>query len=219
MRFHKKVAEVDRQRILRAIGDIKKHGAPQHIETAEFIEQADVLIYVGPADEVGGSGSVAFHDVEGVIKAIKSGNLTSYEAARYIKLNLARETIDTGGQQGIEGTFVHEGKHLRDFARMVESFSAVEDDAHFDPTGFQLELSAHMTSAFYMLRRGGAFIDEALSLGLLEKNGEKVSVSDEGIRNRLKNNYGLSEATPGPRVSERFSDRIKPRRKKFLGLI
>ena len=218
MKFHEDITPEDRARVLRAIKDIKKHGDEQHRETAEFLEDSDALLFIGPATEVGGSGSVGIYEAKAAAKAIKEGSITAFEAARFIRMNLARETIDTGGQRGIEGTFVHEGKHLRDFALMMETLSRGDKDKIFDPTAFHLERSAHITSAFYMIRRGGEFVDEGLSLGLLEQNGDDIAVSRQGILGRLKNNYGLSEETPGPRLSQRSTPKLKIRRKKILGI-
>ena len=219
MRFHENITPEDRARVLQAIKDIKKHGDSQHVETAEFMENSEMLLFIGPATEVGGSGSVGIYEPKAAAKAIKEGNVSLYEAARFIRMNLARETIDTGGQRGIEGTFVHEGKHLRDFALMIETLSTGDKSKVFDPTAFHLEHSAHLTSAFYVMRRGGEFVDEGLSLGLLEQNGDDIAVSDRGILDRLKNQYGLSEETPGPRLSERCTPKLKLRRKKILGII
>lgn len=218
MRFHEDITPEDKVRVLRAIEDIKKHGDDQHVETAEFLENSDCLLFIGPANEVGGSGSVGIYEGEAAAAAIKDGDIEAIDAARFVRMNLARETIDTGGQRGIEGTFVHEGKHLRDFALMIETLSKGDEDKVFNPTAFHLERSAHITSAFYMMRRGGEFVDEGLSLGLLEQNGDDVAVSKQGILDRLKNNYGLSEEIPGPRLSERCTPALKMRRKKFLGL-
>jgi hypothetical protein len=213
MKLHRDIMPEDRARVLQAIKDIKKHGDDQHRETAEFLEGSEVLLFIGPANEVGGSGSVCIEDRDMTQNAIDHGNLTLEIAAHFVRMNLARETIDTGGQRGIEGTFVHEGKHLRDFARMIVTFSAGDKDEFFDPTAFHLEHSAHITSAFYLMRRGGEFIDEGLDLGLLEKNGSDIAVSKQGILDRLKNNYGLSDETPGPRLSERCSPPLEPRAK------
>jgi hypothetical protein len=212
MKFHQNITPEDHARVLKAIKDIKKHGDEQHRETAEFLERCDALLFIGPATEVGGSGSVCIPDRGVTQRAIDEGNLTLEKAAGCIRMNLARETIDTGGQRGIEGTFVHEGKHLRDFALMIRTFSDGGDP--FDPTVFHLEHSAHITSGFYLMRRGGEFTEEGLSLGLLEKNDGDISVSQRGILDRLKNNYGLSKETPGSRISQFCSPKLEARRKK-----
>jgi hypothetical protein len=200
VKFHQDITPEDHARVLKAIKDIKKHGDGQHRKTAEFLERCDALLFIGPAAEVGGSGSVCIPDRGVTQRAIDRGNLTLERAASCIRMNLARETIDTGGQRGIEGTFVHEDKHLRDFALMIRTFSDGRD--LFDPTVFHLEHSAHITSGFYLMRRGGEFAEEGLSLGLLEKNGGDISVSQRGILDRLKNNYGLSKEAPGSRISQ-----------------
>jgi hypothetical protein len=212
MRFHESITPEDHARVLQAIESIKKYGDTQHAETAGFLETCDALLFIGPANEVGGSGSVGIYESEAANKAIRKGNLSLHEASRFIRMNLARETIDGGGQRGIEGTFVHEGKHLRDFAMMIATFSGEDKCKYFDPTAFQLELSAHITASFYLLRRGGEFAQEGLQLGVLEERDGRVVLSDRGIRERLRNGYGLSEETPGPRASERWTPVIESRK-------
>ena len=218
MIFHKNVPTEDRERITRALRDIKKFGDKFHRETAEFIEKNDIVVYLDLAEKVGGSGSVQLNSQRAARKAVAKGKLKVAEAASYVRLNIARETIDTGGQQGIEGTFVHEGKHARDFALMLSTFSSGVEETIFNPTAFQREYSAHITAAFYLMRRGGNYAKEGINLGLLYKASEKISVNPKGIRARLKNNYGLTEKTPGELLSTCSYPEIKIPRKKFLGI-
>lgn len=218
MRFDESVPAADRRRILEALQDIKSYGNTQQRAIAKFIEDTDISIYLGLAEKVGGSGSVYIDRIIGVNWAISRGAISISEAAKFIRLNIARETIDTGGQQGIEGTFVHEGKHAADFALMISTFSKGDEQKYFDPTAFQREYSAHLTSAFYLMRRGGAYTEEGVALGLLHQNDGKISVSRKGIRARLRNNYGLTPDTPGKRLSELSFPNIAPRGTKIWGL-
>ncbi|MFH4259075.1 hypothetical protein WAJ21_21910, partial [Acinetobacter baumannii] len=81
--------------------------------------------------------------------------------------------IDTGGQRGCEGTFVHEGRHAYDFATVIESYSnaAVNPLSVFDPTLFELEWEAHRTSGEYMLNIGRSdYLDEGIGLMILGHN-------------------------------------------------
>ncbi|MCB1025819.1 MAG: hypothetical protein KDB79_15600, partial [Acidobacteria bacterium] len=149
MRFHENVPELDRRRINQALEDIETYGDRFHFDTVKFIRDTDLVIYLDIASKVGGSGSVQLDDPAGARKAVKAGGLEVFDAARYVRLNIARETIDTGGQRGIEGTFVHEGKHARDFALMLSTFSKGIEEKIFNPTAFQREYSAHLTAALY----------------------------------------------------------------------
>ncbi|NNE99777.1 MAG: hypothetical protein HKN25_12220 [Pyrinomonadaceae bacterium] len=218
MIFHENVSDEDRKKIEKALADIKKFGDGFHNQTAEFIEENEIVIYVDSAERVGGSGSVQLNDPRAARRAVAGRNLEVGSAARYVRLNLARETIDAGGQQGIEGTFVHEGKHARDFALMLSTFSKGIEEKVFNPTAFQREYSAHLTAAFYLLRRGESYVKEGISLGILYDNGQTIMVNRKGIRSRLKNNYGLTKATPGDLLNTCSSPRIRLPRKKFLGI-
>ena len=218
MIFHENVPTEDRKRIERALEDIGEFGDKFHRQTAEFIKENDIVIYLDIADKVGGSGSVQLNDQRAARKAVANGDLGLRDAAKYVRLNIARETIDTGGQQGIEGTFVHEGKHARDFALMLSSFSRGIEKKIFNPTAFQREYSAHLTAAFYLMRRGDSYVKEGINLGLLYKNGEKMSVNKKGIRSRLQNNYGLTKDTPGDLLNTCSYPKIRVPRKKFLGI-
>lgn len=201
MIFHERVPDIDRQRIKQALDDIKKYGDNFQGDIANFIEDTGIIIYLGLAENVGGSGSVQLNDQKAARRAVQEGDLSFENAAKYVRLNIARETIDTGGQRGIEGTFVHEGKHAMDFAMMLSTFSKGVEKKIFNPTAYQREYSAHLTAALYLKRRGGEYTDEGISLGLLYDDGENVSVNRKGIRSRLKNNYGLTEETPGARLN------------------
>jgi len=218
MIFHENVPTKDRKRIESALESIKKFGTKFHRQTAKFVRENDVVIYLDLAEKIGGSGSVQLNDQRAARKAVSRGNLNLSEAAKYVRMNIARETIDTGGQQGIEGTFVHEGKHARDFALMLSSFSKGIENKVFNPTAFQREYSAHLTSAFYLMRRGGNYAKQGISLGLLYETGSRISVNKKGIRSRLKNNYGLTEETPGDLLNTCSYPKIQVPRKKFLGI-
>lgn len=218
MKFDESVPGEDRQRIQRALEDIKTFGNSRQRATAKFIEETEISIHLGLAEKVGGSGSVYIDRIIAVNWAISRGALSIAEASAYIRLNIARETIDTGGQQGIEGTFVHEGKHAADFALMIASFSRGDEKKYFDPTAFQREYSAHLTAAFYLMRRGGEYTVEGVGLGLLHYKDGKISVNRKGIRARLRHNYGLTPDTPGKRLSELSFPRIAPRGTKLWGI-
>ena len=128
---------------------------------------------------------------------------------------LAGETIDTGGQRGCEGTFVHEGRHAYDFAQMISSYSDADVNplSIFDPTLYELELEAHKISGDYMICVGrDEYIEEGLGLMILGRKDviEPCFVDDTGIHKRLCDSYGLSpDGNQGPRASELFGLRPK----------
>jgi hypothetical protein len=218
MKFDVSVPTEDQQRILRALQDIKNYGNLRQRTVAAFIEETEISIHLGLAKKVGGSGSVVIDRIIAANWSISRGELSVREAAKFIRLSIARETIDTGSQQGIEGTFVHEGKHALDFATMISRFSHGDEKKYFDPTAFQREYSAHLTSAFYLMRRGGEYSEEGVGLGVLHRNGGGISVNRKGIRARLRNNYGLTPDTPGRRLSELSFPNIAPRGTKLWGI-
>lgn len=220
MIFHESVPDVDRQRIKQALDDIKKYGDNLQKLIANFIEDTGIIIYLDIASKVGGSGSVQLNEQNAARNAVSEGNLEFEEAAQFVRLNIARETIDTGGQRGIEGTFVHEGKHAMDFAMMLSTFSKGIERKIFNPTAFQREYSAHLTSALYLMRRGGDYTQEGISLGLLYQDSDgRIIVNRKGIRARLINNYGLSLETPGNRLNTASYPKIRVPRKKWFGII
>ncbi len=218
MIFDESVPETDRNRIHQALDDIEHHGDRFHKRVSRFIRSSDLNVYLGTAKNVGGSGSVRLADQWGARRAVGSGGLAMFDAAAYVRLNIARETIDTGGQRGIEGTFVHEGKHAMDFAMMLATFSSAAEEKIFNPTAFQRELSAHLTSAFYLRLRGGEYAEEGIGLGLLEVRQGELSVSTSGIRKRLAQNYGLTPETPGRTLDTASFPRIRPAGKRWFGL-
>ena len=91
----------------------------------------------------------------GVINPIKTNykmateRISLREALGEIYIAIAEETIDTGGQRGCEGTFVHEGRHAYDFSQTLESLSNADINpiGIFDPTLYELEWEAHKPPA------------------------------------------------------------------------
>jgi hypothetical protein len=218
MIFDESVPDADRERINKALDDIEDHGDPFHKRVSRFIRTSRLNIFLNTAKEIGGSGSVRLSDQWGARRAVRTGELAMFDAAGFVRLNIARETIDTGGQRGIEGTFVHEGKHALDFALMLSSFSTAGKEKIFNPTAFQREFSAHLTSAFYLRLRGGEYAEEGIGLGLLEVREGELSVSVSGIRKRLAQNYGLTPETPGRTLDTASFPKIKPPRRKWFGI-
>ena len=218
MIFHQKIPDIDRRGVVKGLDDIKKYGNSLHKKIADFIFQTDILIYLDVAAKVRGSGSVQLIDHKIARKEVLNKYLSEEEAAKFVQLNIARETIDTGGQRGIEGTFVHEGKHALDFAKMLSTFSTGIESKIYNPSAFQREYSAHLTSAFYLKRRGGEYAREGISLGLLFEIEGDLKVNIKGIRSRLKNNYNLSPENPGRNLNTATNPELSLKRTKFLGI-
>ena len=113
-----------------------------------------MLIRVRPVSETNASGSTGLIHRHSTNERIEEESLGLREAFGEIYIAIAEETIDTGGQRGCEGTFVHEGRHAYDFARTVSSFSDADVNplSVVDPTLYELELEAHKIAGDYMTR-------------------------------------------------------------------
>lgn len=198
MIFEEGIDEKYRKAVEDAVDTIIEKGNDAHRMVAGAIRDSDMLIRVAPVSEVNASG------VTGVISwwstngRIAKEKLTVTQALGEIYILLAKETIDAG-PRGIEGTFVHEGRHAYDFAQVIASFS--DSDLNplsvFDPTMYELEHAAHVAAGEYMLLiNKDEYIAEGLDLCILGQ-GEDGScfVWDEGIKARLHDGYNL---TPDP---------------------
>jgi hypothetical protein len=75
----------------------------------------------------------------------------------------------------------------------------------FDPTLYELEWKAHRTAGEYMLCIArDEYIEEGIELLILGREAERgCFLNEEGIKCRLRDNYGLTlDANPGARASE-----------------
>lgn len=195
MKFENGIARKHRTSIENALAAIVEQGNDDHRMVTDLILNSRMLVQVKPVSEVNASG------VTGVIspwrtRAKLDEPMELMEAMGEVYICIAEETIDTGGQRGCEGTFVHEGRHAYDFAQVIVSLSEADINplSVYDPPLYELERLAHRTSGEYMLCvNRGEYINEGLDLGILgrEATGE-CFVSDDGINLRLKNNYGLT---------------------------
>lgn len=196
MRFDKGIDKKYRKSVEDAFATIVAKGNDEHRHVMNEIQESDLLIRVQPVSEISASG------ITGVINSVKTNyklateRMSLREALGEIYIAIAEETIDTGGQRGCEGTFVHEGRHAYDFAQTIESFSNKDMNplGIFDPTLYELELAAHKTSGDYMLCIDKPeYIDEGLGLMILCREGDgPCTVSDDGINTRLRDSYGLA---------------------------
>ena len=190
-------------------------GNDLHREIAGLILESDMLVRIRPVSKINASGVTGLIDRGDTNDRIEDERLSVLEALGEVYIAIAEETIDTGGQRGCEGTFVHEGRHAYDFARMIESFSRADVNplSIFDPTLYELELEAHKISGDYMLCVGrDEYIEEGLGLMILGRKDAIAPcyVDDLGIHTRLANSYGLDPVkNPGPRASELLGLRQK----------
>lgn len=208
MKFDRNIDSKYRKSVDDAFATIIERGNNEHREVMSEILASDLLIRVQPVSEINASG------ITGVTSAIKTNyklateRLSLREALGEIYIAIAEETIDTGGQRGCEGTFVHEGRHAYDFAQTLESLSNADVNpiSIFNPTLYELELAAHKTSGDYMLCvNTGEYLDEGLQLMILCRGDDDGSctVSEEGINQRLRDSYGLTmDVKQGATASE-----------------
>jgi len=195
MKFDSGIAKKYRQSIDDAFATILEKGNDDHRGVARAILNSEMLIQVKPVREVKASG------VTGVLsprstRAKLDEPMGLIEALGEIYICMAQETIDNGGQRGCEGTLVHEGRHAYDFAQMLVSLADAEVNplSVFDPTLYELEWAAHNTSGEYMLCVSrDEYLNEGIDLGILGREASgQCFVSEDGIKLRLNNNYGLS---------------------------
>lgn len=215
MRFDRGIDKKYRTSIEAAFDAILADGNDMHRRIAKLILDSDMLVRVRPVSEVNASGVTGLVDTGDTNDRIEDERLGMLEAFGEIYIAIAEETIDTGGQRGCEGTFVHEGRHAYDFARTIASFSDADVNplSIFDPTLYELELEAHKTSGEYILCVGrDEYIAEGLDLLILGRDDDATPfyVNDIGIHTRLLNSYGLDPINnPGPRASELLGLRQK----------
>ncbi|MFM9904676.1 MAG: hypothetical protein ACKVQJ_08915 [Pyrinomonadaceae bacterium] len=196
MKFDRGIDKKYRQSIEDAFATILAKGNDFHRYMMNEIMESNMLVRVKPVAKINASG------ITGVINPVKTNyklateRISLREALGEIYIAIAEETIDTGGQRGCEGTFVHEGRHAYDFAQTLASLSNADMNpiGIFNPTLYELEWEAHKTAGDYMLCIDKPeYIDEGLQLMILHlgDNGS-CFVNDDGIRQRLRDSYGLA---------------------------
>ena len=196
MKFDSGVGKKYRQSVEDAFQTIIDKGNDLHREVMNGILKSEMLVRVKPVSEINASG------ITGLISSIKTNlrlateRLSLQDAFGEICISIAEETIDTGGQRGCEGTFVHEGRHAYDFARSITSFSNSDTNplGIFNPTLYELEWEAHQTAGKYMLCiNKPEYIDEGMQLMILGQAADgSYFVNDDGIKQRLRDSYGLT---------------------------
>lgn len=212
MRFDNGIDPKYRKSVEDAFAAIIKNGNDFHRYMMHEIIESEMLVRVHPVAKINASGVTgAINSVALNIKLLRE-RLSLREALGEIYIAIAEETIDTGGQRGCEGTFVHEGRHAYDFAQTIESLSNADMNpiGIFNPTLYELELAAHKTAGDYMLCVDKKdYLDEGLQLMILCQEGGKCEVSDDGIVRRLNESYGLAlDGNQGALASEMIGIRV-----------
>lgn len=207
MKFVSSVGKKYRKSVEDAFEAIAGNGNDQHRRIADLILDSNMLIRVLPVAKVNASGVTGLVDVGETNDKIEDERISLREAFDEIYITIAEETIDTGGQRGCEGTFVHEGRHAFDFAQTIASFSDADVNplSIFDPSLYELEWEAHRTSGEFMMCIARAeYIEEGIQLMILGSDAERgCFLNDDGIICRLRESYGLTaDVNPGPRASE-----------------
>ena len=214
MRFDKGIDNKYRKSVEDAFEVIISKGNDLQKEIAGQILESELLVRVQPVSKVKASGVTGLIDAGGTNDRIADERLSVREALGEIYIAIAEETIDTGGQRGCEGTFVHEGRHAYDFAQAISSFSDADVNplSVFDPTLYELELEAHRISGDYMLCIAlDEYIEEGIGLMILGRDVDRgCFLNENGINQRLSESYNLEPiSNPGPRASELLGLRMK----------
>jgi hypothetical protein len=195
MIFEEGIDEKYRKAVEDAVTTIIDKGNDSHRTVAKAIRDSEMLIRVEPVSEVNASGVTGVVNWWSTNRLIAKEKLTVDQALAQIYIMIAMETIDAG-PRGIEGTFVHEGRHAYDFAQVIASFS--DSDLNplsvFDPTLYELELAAHIAAGEYMLLvNKDEYIAEGLDLLILGRDATGAAqLWDEGIKTRLRDSYNLT---------------------------
>jgi len=195
MKFEEGIDSKYRKAVEDAVETIIEKGNDSHRTVAGAIRDSEMLVRVEPVSEVNASGVTGVINWWSTNRRIANEKLTVNQALGQIYILIAKETIDAG-PRGVEGTFVHEGRHAYDFARVIASFS--DSDLNplsvFDPTLYELELAAHIAAGEYMLLVDkDEYIAEGLDLLILGRDAAGAAqLWDEGIRTRLRDSYNLT---------------------------
>ena len=140
MKFDNGIDKKYRRSVEDAFATMIEKGNDFHRHMMDEILESNMLVRVKPVSKINASG------ITGVINPVKTNyrlstrRLSLREALGEIYIAVAEETIDTGGQRGCEGTFVHEGRHAYDFAQTIESLSNAGTNpiGIFNPTLYEL---------------------------------------------------------------------------------
>ncbi len=213
MKFDKGIEKKHRDSIDKAIETIVEKGDDFHRHMMNEFFESEMLIRVEPVAKINASG------VTGVINAVMTNvrmareRLSLRDALAEIYICIAAETIGDGFQRGVEGTFVHEGRHAYDFAQTLESLSNADMNpiGIFDPNLYEMEWEAHLNAGRWMLCINKPdYVDEGVQLMILGQKADGTYFLDEaGIKQRLRDSYGLAtDGNVGSLASEMMGLRV-----------
>jgi len=171
---------------------ILKVGNETHRRTANLILESKMLICVYPVSKVNASGITGVINPSDTNDRIASERLNLTDAFGEVFITIAEETMNT--DRGCIGTFVHENQHALDFALTVESFSNsdVNPLSIHNPSLYEMEWAAHNVAGEFMLCiNQDDYLEEGAGLMILGRGENGYFVSPDGIKQRLKDNYGL----------------------------
>ncbi|MDQ3803540.1 MAG: carbohydrate-binding protein [Acidobacteriota bacterium] len=204
------VSDEHQARIHNALVRISKNGTDEQRRIATYILNNDVLISViSQSSTIEGGAHIV--DSSAANADIANGWVSMERAASHtgIRIN-AFQLADTPDRTvSLEGSLVHEGRHVFGFARTISSLSAREGaEKVFDPTEFRNEYEAFMSEAYYYKKQGGVYHQVGLGkpglyADLLRKEGDTITVNSERIRGIIRSQYGVSEQNPGPTTTEK----------------
>jgi len=194
MKFDEGVKPKYRKSIKDAIATIIEHGNDFHRHLMNEIVASNMLFRVQPVAEINASGRTGAISVISTNLRLARERLSLRDALGEIYIVFATETL--ASQRGCEGTLVHEGRHAYDFAQTLSSLSNADMNPLdvFNPSLYELEWEAHKTAGDYMICIGKQeYLDEGLQLMILGLGADgSCFVSDDGIKQRLNENYGLA---------------------------
>ena len=213
MKFNKGIEKKHRDSIEKAFETIVEKGDDFHRHMMNEFFESKMLIKVEPVKQINASG------VTSVINAIMTNvrmareRLSLRDALGEIYISIAAETIGDGFQRGVEGTFVHEGRHAYDFAQTLESLSNADVNplGVFNPNLYEMEWEAHLNAGRWMLCVNKPdYLDEGVQLMILgQKNDGTYFLDEDGIKRRLRDSYGLAaDGSVGSLASEMMGLRI-----------
>lgn len=214
MKFDKGIEKKHRASIEKAFEAIVEKGDDFHRHMMNEFEESKLLIKVEPVSNINGASGVT-SVINSVMMNVHmaSERLSLREALGEIYICIAAETIGDGFQRGVEGTFVHEGRHAYDFAQTLESLSNADVNplGVFNPNLYELEWEAHLSAGRWMLCVDKPdYLDEGVQLKILgQKPDGSHFLSEDGIKQRLRDSYGLtSDGNVGSLASEMMGLRV-----------
>ena len=213
MKFERGIEKKHRSSIEKAFEMIVEKGDDFHQHMMNEFFESKMLIKVDPVAKINASG------VTSVINSIKTNvrmareRMSLRDALGEIYISIAAETIGDGFQRGVEGTFVHEGRHAYDFAQTLQSLSNADVNpiGVFNPNLYEMEWEAHLNAGRWMLCINKPdYVGEGVQLMILGQAADgSYFLNEDGIKQRLRDSYGLAaDGDVGSLASEMMGLRV-----------